>query len=113
MINVYLDDHRPCPEGFVLARNVEECILLLEESEVHILSLDHDLGWGQSTGSDLTKYMVEHKLFADEIYLHTSDPIGKMNMYQLLYAHKPDKVRIYNNPMTQEVLLNVKRENKL
>lgn len=113
MINVYLDDRRPCPEGFVLAKNVEECILLLEESKIHILSLDHDLGWGQSTGTDLTKYMVEHKLYADEIYLHTSDAIGKINMFQLLNEHKPDQVRIFNNSMTQEVLLNVIRESKL
>ena len=45
MIHVYLDDLRPCPQGFTLAKDVKECISLLQECEVDILSLDHDLGW--------------------------------------------------------------------
>ena len=44
MINVYLDDLRDCPIGFVVARTFQEAIHLLENHEVDILSLDHDLG---------------------------------------------------------------------
>ncbi|EGL17807.1 hypothetical protein HMPREF9413_4395 [Paenibacillus sp. HGF7] len=44
MINVYVDDLRDCPIGFVVARTFQEAIHLLETHEVDILSLDHDLG---------------------------------------------------------------------
>ena len=47
MIHVYLDDLRPCPQGFALAKDAKECISLLQEFEVDILSLDHDLGWSR------------------------------------------------------------------
>lgn len=104
MINVYLDDLRPCPQGFVPARNVSECLKLLETSEIDILSLDHDLGWDEPTGYDLTKQMVERQLFAREIYLHSSSPSGRMNMFQLLYRYKPEHVKVYNFPLPDGVL---------
>lgn len=43
-MNVYVDDLRDCPEGFTIARTFEEAVTLLEQHEVDILSLDHDLG---------------------------------------------------------------------
>jgi len=104
MINVYLDDFRPCPKGFVLARNVEECLALLSNCKVNILSLDHDLGFGEPTGYDLVKKMVQHGYYANEIYLHTSSASGRMNMYQLLQKHKPEHVSIYSHPMPMDVL---------
>jgi hypothetical protein len=104
MINVYLDDLRPCPQGFVLAKTAEECCILLEECEIHILSLDHDLGLGVPTGYDVTKFMVERRLFPREIYLHTSSTVGRMNMYQLLYRYKPEHVHLLNYPMPFSVL---------
>lgn len=104
MINVYLDDFRPCPKGFVLARNVEECLLLLGNCKVDILSLDHDLGIGEPTGFDLVKQMVEKGYYANEIYLHSSSRSGRMNMYELLQQHKPDNVIIYEHPIPANVL---------
>ena len=43
-MNIYLDDLRDCPEGFTIARTMDEAITLFEQHEVDILSLDHDLG---------------------------------------------------------------------
>ena len=104
MINVYLDDFRPCPKGFVLARNIEECMTLLSNCKVDILSLDHDLGIGEPTGLDLVKKMVEKGYYANEIYLHSSSRSGRMNMYQLLEQHKPDNVVISEHTMPAYVL---------
>lgn len=104
MINVYLDDWRRCPEGFVLAKNAEECLLLLEHEEVDILSLDHDLGIHEATGTDLVMEMVQRGLYAKRIFLHTSSLIGRQRMYELLYLNKPEDVQLYNGPMTDEVL---------
>lgn len=104
MIHVYLDDLRPCPRGFVLARSMAECLTLLADCEVHILSLDHDLGWDEPTGYDLVREMVRRGLFAREIFLHTANPIGRMNMFQLLYRYKPKDVQVYNYSISDERL---------
>ncbi|MCE5172084.1 cell division protein FtsJ [Paenibacillus profundus] len=111
MIHVYLDDWRRCPDGFVLARNMEECLLLLEHEEVGILSLDHDLGMGEPTGTELVREIVRRGLYPkQEIYLHTSSAIGRQRMYQMLYENKPEQVALANGPMTPDVLARVKRD---
>ncbi|MFF2532201.1 cyclic-phosphate processing receiver domain-containing protein [Brevibacillus sp. NPDC058079] len=90
-INLYVDDLRDCPKGFVVARTMEEAIALLSQYDVHILTLDHDLGEDEngnllSTGYDLVKYFCEHGMRADKIYLHTDNGVGRENMYQTLLA---------------------------
>lgn len=104
LIDLYLDDTRRCPAGFVLTRNADECILLLKECEVRILSLDYDLGPGEPTGLEVARFIALHRKYADAIYLHTSSPSGRMLMYQTLYAAKPDHVRLYGHAIPDDVL---------
>jgi hypothetical protein len=114
-MKLYLDDLRPCPEGFTIARTVEEAIdiykkhALSEESK--IISLDHDLGGldgtYKRTGYDFCKWLVEEYynhsedgwLFPDIIYLHTSNPVGRNNMFQLLERYAPSYTFISRAPM--------------
>jgi hypothetical protein len=103
MINLFLDDLRPCPERFTLARNTTECRLLLLENKINVLSLDHDLGTLE-TGYDLVKWMVavglnRPEIYPKEIFLHTANPVGRDNMYQLLNRYKPDWVKLHYGPM--------------
>ncbi|UUZ79253.1 hypothetical protein LJK88_29170 [Paenibacillus sp. P26] len=107
MIHVYLDDYRPCPKGFALARNAEECILLLTECDVDILSLDYDLGWGQPNGMQVVGRILETGRFPRRIYLHTSSDGGRMNMYQSLYTARPEGVQVFNGPVPPELLLEI------
>ena len=46
MINIFLDDIRPCPDNYIPARSYDEMIKLLRENKGNIknISLDHDLG---------------------------------------------------------------------
>lgn len=79
-MNVYVDDLRDCPEGFTIARTFEEAVTLLEQHEVDILSLDHDLGEDAEgnllpTGYDLVKYFCEHGLRANKIYKRGVKPL--------------------------------------
>lgn len=88
-IYLYVDDLRDCPEGFFIARNIDEVKEYFQNYEIEILSLDHDLGADEHgnlllTGYDLVKYMCEEGLRADKIYLHTDNPVGRDNMYQTL-----------------------------
>lgn len=99
MIHLFLDDYRRCPAGFVLAQNAEECILLLDEEEIGVLSLDFDLGWGEPTGMEVARHMVASGRYPQEIFFHTSSPAGKMQMYQHLSQHAPKEVLLHFGPM--------------
>ena len=104
MIHVYLDDCRPCPQGFVLARNVEECLLLLEAYEVDILSLDHDLGWKEPNGYEVARWIAEHRRFPKRVYLHSSDADARRRMFELLYVAKPDSMQLSSLPMPDDLV---------
>ncbi|MEC0239530.1 cell division protein FtsJ [Paenibacillus dokdonensis] len=104
MIHLYLDDYRRCPQGFALARNAQECLLMLEECKVDILSLDFDLGPGEPTGKEVVRGMIARQLFPREIYLHTSSMWGKREMYELLYQSVPEHVKLHNGPVPLELL---------
>lgn len=109
-MNVYVDDLRDCPEGFTIARIFEEAVVLLQQHEVDILSLNHDLGEDAEgnllpTGYDLVKYFCEHGLRANKIYLHTDNPVGRENMYETLKGAKrrgfiDEDIEIYHYSIT-------------
>lgn len=99
MVNLFLDDIRPCPKGFLLARNAKECIKLLQLKKINILSLDHDLGLGQPTGYDVVQYMVTHKRYAKQIIIHSANPFGRRRMFELLSHHLPKKVELKIQPL--------------
>jgi len=110
-INLYVDDLRDCPDGFVIARTVEQAIYYLENFQIEILSLDHDLGMDEQrelmpTGYDLVKYICEKGLRAERIYLHTDNSVGRENMYQTLLGAQrrgfiDSGIKIYHYSITQ------------
>ncbi|QWU14355.1 hypothetical protein SAMN04487895_101658 [Paenibacillus sophorae] len=112
-INLYVDDLRDCPEGFILARTYEEAIAIIESQDVNILTLDHDLGEDEHghelpNGYDLVKYFCEYGLKVDKIYLHTDNPVGRANMYETLLAAQRrgfihEDIEIYYYPITKNV----------
>lgn len=90
-INLYLDDLRDCPEGFVIARCVEDAKKYLKEYDIDTLSLDHDLGTDDNgnllpSGYDFVKYICEEGVCFNKIYIHTDNPVGRDNMYSTLIA---------------------------
>ena len=105
MINIFLDDCRHPPEGFILVKDAVECRLLLLSNDVNTLSLDHDLGSVEKeTGYDFCKWLIlagqyEPNIYPKEIYLHTANGVGRDNMFQLLERYKPDWVRLHRGPM--------------
>ena len=90
-INLFLDDLRPCPPNFTLARTYHEAIELFHTHHVNILSLDHDLGCDElgrllETGYDFVKWFVDSGYSCNEIRFHTANPIGKQNMVGYLLS---------------------------
>ncbi|MCX5724405.1 MAG: hypothetical protein NTX84_07830 [Nitrospirae bacterium] len=45
MIKLYVDDCRPCPEGWELARTITDAIRILDSGYVAEVSLDYDAGY--------------------------------------------------------------------
>jgi len=109
MINVFMDDLRDCPDGFILVKTVSQLIYKLDElkeldQEVNTLSLDHDLGENEPTGYDFVKYLVElgnydPSVYPKQIFLHTANGVGRDNMFKLLERYKPDWVKLHRGPM--------------
>jgi len=104
MIHVYLDDFRYCPEGFVLAKNAEECKLLIDHEQIDILSLDYDLGWNEPTGYEVVQHLMKTGKFPRSIYLHTSSIYGRQQMYDALRQRVSASYELYARPMTKEEL---------
>ncbi|MFC5531897.1 cyclic-phosphate processing receiver domain-containing protein [Cohnella yongneupensis] len=104
MINVYLDDVRPCPRGFVVARSAEECLLLLSSSEVDLLSLDFELGYNQPNGLSVVHGIIAGGFYPREVYVHSSSLMGRAHMVRDLRAANPSGVTIHDGPMPQAVL---------
>ncbi|WP_160036937.1 cyclic-phosphate processing receiver domain-containing protein [Paenibacillus sp. An7] len=110
MINVYLDDLRDCPEGFIVARTFDEAVELFKTNPINVLTLDHDLGVDAEgnelkNGYDFVKYFCEHGLRASKIYHHTDNPVGRKNMYETLIAAQrrgfiDSDIEIYHYPIT-------------
>ncbi|MFB9324698.1 cyclic-phosphate processing receiver domain-containing protein [Paenibacillus aurantiacus] len=110
MINLYLDDLRDCPEGFIVARTFEEAVRVFQEHTINLLSLDHDLDEDEQgnelpNGYDFVKYFCENGLRASKIYLHTDNPVGRKNMYETLLAAQrrnfiDGDIEIFHNSIT-------------
>lgn len=90
-INLYVDDLRNIPDGFIGARTYEEAVSYLSSQTVNIISLDHDLGSYpdgtiRKTGYDLVKWICENGISIEKIFIHTDNPVGRENMYETLKA---------------------------
>lgn len=112
-INLYLDDLRDIPEGYVGARTVDEALFYLKSDKyvVEKLSLDHDLGEKDGEllpdGQVLVKAIGEYGLYAKEIYIHTHNPVGREAMYSSLLSFKrhdliDESIKIYNYSITDD-----------
>ncbi|MBO1578211.1 cyclic-phosphate processing receiver domain-containing protein [Bacillus sp. XF8] len=81
-MNVYMDDQRPCPFGYVLVTTVEDAVKIVRDYDVSILSLDYNMGWRQKSGLDFLEIFCTEGLYVQEIHLHTNDSIGMQYMLE-------------------------------
>lgn len=105
-MNLYLDDIRPCPEGWTLARTVEEAKDIMMLLEVENASLDHDMGECEEcaksfphrgyplvtstcrhlqTGYDFVLWMAENEIWPkNKPTVHSMNPVGRQAMQQAI-----------------------------
>ena len=84
-MKLFVDDIRNPPDDSwqLVARNYVDAISFMKCFDVTVVSLDHDLGTGQS-GYDIAKWIEEqvllHKIQAPAIICHSQNPVGKKNI---------------------------------
>lgn len=83
-LNVFLDDVRCCPEGFVFVESVESCIDMLDQHTISLLSINHELQHNSQVILDLLEYMVKHHVFVDHVIVHSSDCVYGKRLYNYL-----------------------------
>jgi len=89
---LYLDDVRVVPDGFVLVENyVEFTEYITQNGLPDFISFDHDLG-EEKTGYDCAKWLVEicmnRKIPLPDFAVHSQNPVGKKNIESLLRNFK-------------------------
>jgi len=90
-MRLFIDDLRPIPLGFTIARSSEEAKTIVGEFGIpSFISFDHDLG-GQDTSMVFIKWMIEGILDGDlelpknfGFAVHSANPVGKENIESLL-----------------------------
>ena len=107
---IWIDDERPIPHHFYDTYNEENNFYILRASNykaatgwlenIHtftpdaevIVCFDHDLG-EEKTGYDIAKFIVENKIKISAYDIQSMNPIGRLNISELLnhYGYK----RIY------------------
>lgn len=89
-LKLYLDDVRPCPEGWVLAHDCPEAMdILLKHFGTFEVSLDHDLGEDENgkekqNGCTLILWFNAMQIFPTKVQLHTANPVGRRRMLSML-----------------------------
>lgn len=89
---LYIDDLRtPCNYiqnhyNIIIVRTFKDAINELNKRKYKVIDLDHDLG-EEKTGYDICKYIIENDIKITRVYIHSSNPVGRFNMYQLLHRY--------------------------
>lgn len=88
-MDIWLDDERQVPEGYLGAKTVDDAIALVERAKsqgekIDVISLDHDLGT-DLTGHDFVCW-IERSIYdgaidpPNEIKVHSANPVGARRM---------------------------------
>ena len=89
---LWVDDLRPIPNNYIgnyeirIAKSYDEAVSELHRFRYDVICLDHDLGDGP-TGYDLCKYIIAKNIYCPEYRIHTSNPVGRKNMTELLQRY--------------------------
>lgn len=99
-ILLYVDDLRTPPNilkqnyNIIICRNYKETIYELNKRRCKVIDLDYDLG-EEKTGYDICKFILENHIPLNKVYIHTSNPVGRNNMIQLLQRYYNIPLEIY------------------
>lgn len=84
-MKLFVDDERPAPEGWTLAKTSREALTILNlahraDTPLEAISLDHDLStvmYEDDTTKPVMYWMCENEWWPNELYVHTANPCGE------------------------------------
>ncbi len=83
-MKLYVDDLRPPPIGWTLAKTVDEAIEWLSQGSVTELSLDYDLGGSDATGLDVLSWieiaLAESRVSMPTMTAHSGSVLGRRRL---------------------------------
>ncbi len=108
-MNLWLDDIRPAPDGWIWARTAKDAIRWLRTGKVVECSLDHDLGWCvrcgskvspqpicvrckcacHMTGYQVTLWMAKRNVWPSKVSVHSANPVGRQRMIAVIEKYAP------------------------
>lgn len=92
-MKLYLDDLRPCPEGWTPVKTAGEAISVLSSGGIEEISLDHDLGEPEDAVGNGYQVVcwIEEQAYAGNwqivpkvILIHSANPVGMLKMKQAI-----------------------------
>lgn len=91
-MNLWFDDSRTNPEGWIWCKNVQEAQKLLLTGKVENASLDHDIfdkkGNEIESGYDLIVWMAKNDIWPkNKPLVHTGNPVARISMQALINQH--------------------------
>lgn len=111
--NLWIDDVRPAPEGYVWIKDINEALRFLfwNKNNIYLIDLDHDAGDYRRGGKEdyivilkeiqrlsrqnNTRGMAWRTLLKDQIKfrLHSANPVGVQNMRNIIEDNGWEEVR--------------------
>lgn len=79
-MTLFIEDTRPVPSGFILAKSVEEALKECKHQQFEQISLDYNLGFRKQNGLDFIKRFIAEGYYVPHINLHSDDSIGVFKM---------------------------------
>ena len=89
---IWLDDFREAPEDWERTYWPDEMIEKLQDNNVDVISLDHDLGNDErGTGYDVLVWALMRGCCPDNVRMVTSNPVGRDRMIAALESEGYEK----------------------
>lgn len=90
--NLWVDDLRPPPHGWLWAKTSTEAISFLRTFDIDVMSLDHDLG-GDDTTRPVVLWLCGGTSWPREVRVHTANPVGREWLEGMVSRYGPGVTR--------------------
>ena len=86
-LSLWVDDCKPCPPGFAVARTYDDALRMLRRFRYDTLYLDHDLADPKDrTGYDLLMQAMHEGIAPDDVRVISWNPVGRKRIEAALAA---------------------------
>lgn len=84
-LSLWVDDCKPCPNGFAVARTYDDAMHMLRRFQYGTLYLDHDLADPQDrTGYDLLMQAIAEGVAPEDVRVISWNPVGRKRIEQAI-----------------------------